>query len=263
MSYATNNSGRLDQFTEKLTATTASRVLGEVCRRATPGLCEKTSLSVTDKVNTGTWINYTAGAATGVAVRRCRITVTAGPDKGLARELGIKRIRIGAREGADIVLSDPEISGLHCEIVFTENGFRLRDLDSTNGTFVGGMRAFEIGIGPNTTIEVGSSSILFEPLSDSIEMPLWQDGRFGEMVGGNAPNARAIRSTLAHRGDRRDRCHYRRDRDRQRYRCRIDSLGLTARERSVCRSRLRHHRSEPHREPRSLVTRRVHSPAQP
>ena len=86
-------------------------------------------------------------------LRRCRVEVTAGPDAGLIRDLEAPVIRIGARRGNDVQLSDAKVSGLHCEIRLDDRGYRLRALDSTTGPGNGRMRAyFEVGAyDPGTT----------------------------------------------------------------------------------------------------------------
>ena len=47
---------------------------------------------------------------------------------------------IGRRESSDICLQFPNISGKHCELTFKEGMWILRDLDSTNGVKINGMR---------------------------------------------------------------------------------------------------------------------------
>jgi hypothetical protein len=62
------------------------------------------------------------------------LTVVSGPGKGAVHRLAKARVVLG-REGADIVLLDPEISRHHCVLEVRGDYFNLRDLDSTNGTF--------------------------------------------------------------------------------------------------------------------------------
>jgi hypothetical protein len=46
-------------------------------------------------------------------------------------------IRMGRHENNDIVIDDPSISEFHCEIEVAGAGALVRDLNSTNGTFIG------------------------------------------------------------------------------------------------------------------------------
>lgn len=89
-----------------------------------------------DDLRSGTWVTFIGGRAASARLRRCRVEVVAGPDAGLVRDIEASVIRIGARRGNDVQLSDSKVSGLHCEIRLDERGYRLRDLDSTNGTYV-------------------------------------------------------------------------------------------------------------------------------
>ncbi len=136
-----------------------------------------------DDLHSGTWVTYIGGKANSVRVRRCRVEVTAGPDAGLVRDIEAPVIRIGARRGNDVQISDSKVSGLHAEIRLDERGYRLRDLDSTNGTFVGGLRINDIYIPPGTQITVGGTRMRFEPLGESVEVELAESDRFGNMIG--------------------------------------------------------------------------------
>src|SRR6478752_7708989 len=136
-----------------------------------------------DDLRSGTWVTYVGGRATSARLRRCRVEVIAGPDAGLVRDIEASVIRIGARRGNDVQLTDAKVSGLHCEIRLDERGYRLRDLDSTNGTFVGGFRINDVYIQPGAQISVGGTRMRFEPLGESVEVELSDRDRFGSMIG--------------------------------------------------------------------------------
>jgi transcriptional regulator with GAF, ATPase, and Fis domain len=82
-----------------------------------------------------------------------------------------------------VQLSDAKVSGLHCEIRLDDRGYRLRDLDSTNGTFVGGIRINDVYIQPGAQIAVGSTRMKFEPLGESVELEISERDRLGGMLG--------------------------------------------------------------------------------
>src|SRR5436189_358112 len=90
-----------------------------------------------------TWMTYAEGVPSALRVRRIRLTVTRGPDQDRVLEVSREVIRIGARAGNDLQLSDPRVSGLHCELRLEPRGYRLRDLGSKNGTFLGGHRVLD------------------------------------------------------------------------------------------------------------------------
>jgi transcriptional regulator with GAF, ATPase, and Fis domain len=136
-----------------------------------------------DDLRSGTWVTYVDGLAAGLFVRKCRLQVLSGPDAGEPKDYETSVLRIGARRGCDLELSDTKVSGLHCEIRLDERGYRLRDMESTNGTWVGGYRVQDLYINPGTVSHVGASRIRFEPLGDGVELQLSAQDRFGGLVG--------------------------------------------------------------------------------
>ncbi len=138
-----------------------------------------------DDVRTGTWVTFDGGSASSMQVRRCRLVVVSGPDRGAEADLESAWIRVGAQSGCDLVLKDRLVSGHHFEIVLDETGYRLRDLDSTNGTFIAGHRVRDAYLNPGTVIYAGESRLRFEPLDQSVTVELSRRDRFGDMVGGS------------------------------------------------------------------------------
>lgn len=72
---------------------------------------------------------------------------------------------LGRDESADIVLDDPGISRRHCEVRVTHDGPRLvthlRDLNSTNGTFVNGEPTDALRLTDGDRITVGRTHATF------------------------------------------------------------------------------------------------------
>jgi len=149
---------------------------------------------VSDKSDTGdsgAWVTYRDGRPTALNVRLCRIEVTAGPDAGLAQEFDSAVIRVGSRRGNDLVLTDRRASGLHFEIRLAEDGYRIRDLESTNGTFVSGLRVNDAYLKSGSVIRLGKSELRFIPLAASVDVPLFSGGQFGQVVG-RSPQMRRL-----------------------------------------------------------------------
>lgn len=63
---------------------------------------------------------------------------------------------IGRAEGCDFVLEDPAISGRHCEIVADDFSIKVRDLGSSNGTFVEGVQVQEQELKDGQRLALGS-----------------------------------------------------------------------------------------------------------
>ncbi len=86
------------------------------------------------------------------------LTVTSGPDRGLAFTIRSGRTVIG-RKGSDLVLNDPEISRHHCILEVRGTFVNLKDLDSTNGTFFEEGRVRAAMLQEGTEFRVGTSTI--------------------------------------------------------------------------------------------------------
>ncbi len=81
-----------------------------------------------------------------------------GPLAGTRYDLAASPVRIGRAPANDVVLSGADavmVSGQHAEIFRDGEGWRIRDLDSTNGTFVDGARVSEAALRAPCTIQVG------------------------------------------------------------------------------------------------------------
>jgi adenylate cyclase len=52
-------------------------------------------------------------------------------------------LTVGRRESCDICMRFPDVSGVHCEFLFRDGYWYVRDLDSTNGVKVNGLRVQE------------------------------------------------------------------------------------------------------------------------
>src|SRR5262245_61901220 len=135
-----------------------------------------------EKMSTGTWVAKRAGADEALRIRKCRLEVVSGPDAGRRRVVESPIIVIG-RENADVVLSDRKVSGLHAEIRLEDTGYRLRDLGSTNGTWIQSVRVYDAAIPPGAVFTCGDTAVRFVPLAESVELALWRDPQFCGLVG--------------------------------------------------------------------------------
>lgn len=86
------------------------------------------------------------------------LEVVEGPDKGLVRKFEKASVILG-RQGADIILKDPEVSRHHCLLEVKDRYINLKDLDSTNGTFFEEERVRAAILENGAEFRVGSSII--------------------------------------------------------------------------------------------------------
>jgi hypothetical protein len=68
------------------------------------------------------------------------LTVQEGPQRGQRFSVAKDNIILGRVRGNDVVISDPEVSRRHASITWERGQPVIRDLGSTNGTFVNGVR---------------------------------------------------------------------------------------------------------------------------
>jgi S-DNA-T family DNA segregation ATPase FtsK/SpoIIIE len=86
------------------------------------------------------------------------LSVISGPQQGQSLTLTKPRLVIG-RKGADFPLSDPEVSRHHCVLEIRDHFVNLKDLDSTNGTFLEGERVRAAVLQDGAVFRVGSTTI--------------------------------------------------------------------------------------------------------
>ena len=82
------------------------------------------------------------------------------PDGGREVVLG-DRLAIGRVEGVDLVLDDKGISRRHCEIARTADGHSVKDLGSSNGTFVNGEKVTERTLADGDQLRVGGVTLTY------------------------------------------------------------------------------------------------------
>lgn len=76
-----------------------------------------------------------------------------------------ERTVVGRGEAADISLNDTSVSHRHFEIVQNGRSYILRDLGSTNGTYVEGHKVYEATLVDRNTITAGRSKLIFRHLA--------------------------------------------------------------------------------------------------
>src|SRR5258708_731960 len=63
-------------------------------------------------------------------------------------------LSMGRRESCDICIRYPNVSGVHAELHFRDGYWRIRDLNSTNGVKVNGLRVTEKLLHPDDEISI-------------------------------------------------------------------------------------------------------------
>ncbi|MFC1582980.1 protein kinase [Planctomycetota bacterium] len=98
-----------------------------------------------------------------------RIRIEKGPNKGDAFEMTLKSqpVIVGRADSADFVVPSSLISKEHCRVFVDEKSriIWVKDLDSTNGTFLNGEKTDEFVVHPGDKIQMGEVLLSVEDAS--------------------------------------------------------------------------------------------------
>lgn len=112
------------------------------------------------------------GAAAAGKDTRFALVFTGGERAGDKLVIKEGRTTFGRKPGNTVTVKDPKVSGVHCEIVFEDGHPTLRDLGSTNGTFLEGKKVEEVPLSHGDRVLVGDLDFVFtdtsRPLPDSL-----------------------------------------------------------------------------------------------
>ena len=92
---------------------------------------------------------------------RAILKVAGGADVGQQYYLEKNLTTIGRSSKADIQLNDEQASRVHAEISFVNMEFRIRDLHSSNGTFLNGSSVVEYALRNHDKIMIGETLLNF------------------------------------------------------------------------------------------------------
>jgi DNA-binding NtrC family response regulator len=121
-----------------------------------------------------------------LVLKKMRFVVVKGRDAGREMVLQKAQAAVGTLAGNDLVLTDPTVSRRHAVVEERSDGYLLRDLDSTNGTFLDNVRVREGYISPGSVIRLGETEISFTSLEERVENLKSSSDRFGGLIGGAA-----------------------------------------------------------------------------
>src|SRR5215472_2712526 len=125
-------------------------------------------------------------APTPEAVAKFRLTVTSGAEAGKSVWVdgrGPSSIIVGQSPVCGLQLSDPTVSRRHAAFDAVADGLRVTDLDSKNGTFVGGVRVVEAFVRGGEAISLGATTLRVEAEPSDKAAPLPAVDRFGAVLG--------------------------------------------------------------------------------
>jgi DNA-binding NtrC family response regulator len=93
-----------------------------------------------------------------------QVRVKQGPNESVHRLTG-EGFTAGKDAACDLVLEDRFASGRHVKVSRRDGAFHVVDLRSTNGTWLGPVRLFEAEVPLPTTLRVGETELVLEPVA--------------------------------------------------------------------------------------------------
>src|SRR5580698_5540337 len=122
-----------------------------------------------------------------------RLLIVRGPDRGESIVVGTVTFTLGSGAGCDVPLSDPTISRRHLGVEPGPDGVVLRDLGSTNGSFVQGSRFNELTLGFGTEVTIGKTVLKYVPNEEAIELDPSDAENYGALIGRDPKMRRLFR----------------------------------------------------------------------
>ena len=126
---------------------------------------------------------YVGGRATTLHLRKCKFLLER--EGGATQEFVVEKspLAIGAMDDNDLVVEDDTVSRYHCRIYQEQDSYVVQDLESTNGTFVNGVRVKEAYLKPGCTLALGDTELKFYPFDEKVEVRPSAQSRFGGIIG--------------------------------------------------------------------------------
>jgi DNA-binding NtrC family response regulator len=119
-----------------------------------------------------------------VKFARIRVSVFEGPDKGeCAVFAGDTEVSVGTAHGNDLVVHDSAVSRHHVSIGRAEHGYVVRDLGSTNGTMIDGVRVERAYLAPGAVITIGKTRLRFDLHEGETTTTLSSENKWGPAHG--------------------------------------------------------------------------------
>lgn len=105
-----------------------------------------------------------------MAAQSYRLVMSTGPNPGMIYDLIKAETTVGRDPATDIAISELEVSRKHAVLIAQAGGHLLKDLGSTNGTFVNGQRLMGPHLlRPGETILLGEKvSLVYEAVAEGL-----------------------------------------------------------------------------------------------
>ncbi|MBN2188502.1 MAG: GGDEF domain-containing protein [Chitinispirillaceae bacterium] len=103
------------------------------------------------------------------APSKAYLVIIGGMDIGSVIPVDQPKVTLGRALECTVVLQDESVSRVHAEILQRENGAVIRDLGSTNGTFIAGQRIREAALNQGDKVLLGRRTVLKYEIYDQVD----------------------------------------------------------------------------------------------
>jgi len=114
-----------------------------------------------------------------------QLRIRQGPREEVYKLVG-EAFTVGKDPSNDLVVADRYISSRHLKILRRNSAFHLVDQSSTNGTYLGNARVYEAEVPLFTTLRIGETELVLEPLASPQKEKSFQG------IIGNDPSVRQL-----------------------------------------------------------------------
>src|SRR5208283_5585953 len=91
-----------------------------------------------------------------------KLVVLSAGMTGRTQDLKVEKTTIGRVEDNTLQIAEPSVSSHHCEVLLRGGEVVVRDLSSTNGTFINGEKVTESVIKPGQILRLGQIEMRLE-----------------------------------------------------------------------------------------------------
>jgi transcriptional regulator with GAF, ATPase, and Fis domain len=119
----------------------------------------------------------------GVRIPSVELVVVDGPSRGTRFPVEGGVAKIGSSPGSQLCVIDETVSRVHCEVRVRAGEILVRDLGSTNGTLLDGVRIREAFAAGGSVLRLGNSAVRVEVGEEPSFVEVSERSGFGELVG--------------------------------------------------------------------------------
>ena len=116
-------------------------------------------------------------------LRKCKLIRDIPGEEAVEYTFDQPIIHIGTRADNEVVLEGESVSRRHCCIVLDGDQYLLRDLDSTNGTYLNRIQIREAYLTPGCTLNIGSIELRFQTEDQHLRFEPSKADSCGHIVG--------------------------------------------------------------------------------